>query len=101
MRVEIDLFSGRPNPAWTLDGGEAHGLRAILADLSQTSRRPPEPPGLGYRGFQVTDGAHTYRVYREWVQADSQTLADPDRTAERWLVDHVPGRLAALVSAVI
>jgi hypothetical protein len=51
--VELDVFSGRPNPRWTLPAELADTLRTELAE-----RLPAEPqtaPGLGYRGFVITN----------------------------------------------
>lgn len=58
MTVELDVFSGRPNPQWTLTEQEAGRVEEMLRDLP-----PAEPgraamePGLGYRGFLVRSGA--------------------------------------------
>jgi hypothetical protein len=49
--VELDVFSGRRNPTWTLETEESQDLLAMI------SRLPPGdeivPTGLGYRGFIV------------------------------------------------
>lgn len=58
MWVELDIFSGRPNPAWPLDAGEAQTVNALLAALPEPVPGPQsadEP--LGYRGFHITDPA--------------------------------------------
>lgn len=52
LYVELDVFSGRPNPGWPMTPAEALGLWAMLNRLLPTN--PVEaPPGLGYRGFIV------------------------------------------------
>ena len=58
VRVEADLFSGRPNPAWTLSSGEATELARRLEKV-EARRGEPAPvgaagPGLGYRGLVVS-----------------------------------------------
>ena len=54
-QVELDVFSGRPNPSWVLTATEADGLESRLAQLPRSSA--PVPAGrLGYRGFIVHDG---------------------------------------------
>ena len=58
MRVTLDLFSGRPNPTWTLSGRQARELRGRMAGsppLVQAARTGPtaEPSRLGFRGFVV------------------------------------------------
>jgi hypothetical protein len=71
MDVELDMFSGRTNPRWTLGRAEAIALADRLRNLplrSDTQRT--EPPGLGYRGFVVHNDALEFglprqlRVYR-------------------------------------
>jgi hypothetical protein len=49
VEVELDVFSGRPNPRWTLSTDRVKELEERLQGLEQTEGR--EPPGLGYRGF--------------------------------------------------
>lgn len=53
--VELDAFSGRPNPRWALTEEQARGLLDLL--LSLPAAAPPasgSPAGLGYRGFRVS-----------------------------------------------
>ena len=53
MHVEADLFSGRPNPGWTLDAREAEEFSRLFRGLPEggAGRQPFE--GLGYRGMVV------------------------------------------------
>lgn len=50
--VELDAFSGLPNPTWTLSAAEAGELAARLRDLPRADATLPAPV-LGYRGFRV------------------------------------------------
>ncbi|MEB3318913.1 MAG: hypothetical protein VKO39_12345 [Cyanobacteriota bacterium] len=50
MVVELDVFSGRPNPRWQLSQAETIDVEAALRDLPRTDASPSEP-GLGYRGL--------------------------------------------------
>ena len=52
MKIELDMFSGRPNPAWEPSAGEQAEITARLLNLPPS---PPvmEPDGLGYRGFVI------------------------------------------------
>lgn len=86
-RVEIDIFSGRPNPAWTLSAAEAAALARLLAQLPPGAA--PKAVGLGYRGFVVSDGSGgTTRVFAATVtSAVGQHHADANG-AERWLFDN-------------
>jgi len=51
FRVELDVFSGRPNPTWPLTAEESQDLLARIGQLSPGGG--PVPAGLGYRGFIV------------------------------------------------
>ncbi len=53
MRVELDIFSGRPNPAWELSSQEAAALAELLTELPRAGQ-PPAEGGLGYRGFTLS-----------------------------------------------
>ena len=96
MRVEADLFSGRPNPSFTLDGEQAATLATLLRSLPPHGERR-EPPGLGYRGFVIRDtgdalpGCTALRAFHGTVAAEcgpeTRLLADPAHTVERWLLD--------------
>lgn len=61
VEVELDVFSGRPNPRWTLMAGRAAELGQLIRDLEPADR--PKPPGLGYRGFVLTSGAAKASVF--------------------------------------
>jgi hypothetical protein len=49
--VELDVFSGRPNPKWTLSGQRVRDLEERLEGLEPV--QADEPHGLGYRGFVI------------------------------------------------
>ena len=92
--VELDIFSGMPNPAWTLTDAEAESFVKQLAALPETSAR--EPSGnLGYRGFivQCTQGADTQLIRIQNGTAHLSKGAtnvhayDKDRQLERWLLN--------------
>jgi hypothetical protein len=91
--VELDIFSGRPNPTWVLGTDDADTLVRRLAAL-------PRIPAcelstrLGYRGLivHVTRGAETrlIRVQSRCVQiAEGETThaRDEGRELERWLIE--------------
>lgn len=99
MQVEADVFSGRPNPRWTLDASAAGELARRLAGL------PAGPPaesfdGLGYRGLVVTGlpgECAEVRVHEGRVRAEcggeTRAWADAGRALERWLLATGEGRL--------
>jgi hypothetical protein len=89
--VELDLFSGRPNPTWDLDHRSAQQLQQLIESLPPTHLPPPEPPGLGYRGFRVSVGDRSYWVWGSHVVvAPGDHRQDLDRKAETFLLDHLP-----------
>lgn len=93
IEVELDIFSGMPNPTWVLTDVEADSFVKQLSALPRTPAR--ELSGnLGYRGFivQMTQEAHLRVVH---VQAGAVQIqegasityaSDKDRTFERWLL---------------
>jgi hypothetical protein len=63
MDVDVDLFSGRSNPRWTLGREEAIALADRLRDLPLRGHKT-EPPGLGYCGFVVHNDALEFGLPR-------------------------------------
>ncbi|MEV5136042.1 hypothetical protein AB0K71_01480 [Streptomyces syringium] len=96
MIVELHVLSGRPDPRWPLDPGAAAAFRALLAGLARVDAKPPPAPGLGYRGFTVTDSEAVRHVFNGWISVGDMTLADPGRTVERRLLDTLPPEFAHL-----
>jgi hypothetical protein len=107
-KVELDIFSGRPNPVWTLIESERDSLAERLASL------PPARPrtlsaNLGYRGLIVTvpgqDGVAINRVQRGTVEttvgARTTYRDDPGRAFERWLLDTGTAHIAADIREVL
>ncbi|SOD90580.1 hypothetical protein SAMN06269250_3469 [Spirosoma fluviale] len=73
MKVELDVFSGRPNPTWTLSEEESTELVALLKSLP-IAEESSEEGGLGYRGFVLSNFKETeglpspIRVYRKTIR---------------------------------
>jgi hypothetical protein len=93
VQVELDIFSGMPNPSWILTNEEANSFAAQLATLPRTSAA--ELAGnLGYRGFivQVTReiNPRLIRIQRGTVHisegASTVYAHDEERKLERWLL---------------
>ena len=94
-QVELDIFSGRPNPTWTLSDADDADLRARLAALPSASAATLHSD-LGYRGLIVRladpAGPQVVRIQRGHVQADGAeppaegNRADSGRSLERWLL---------------
>jgi len=54
IEVELDIFSGEPNPKWELSEEQIEELEARLR-VFFVSTKPQTPPPLGYRGFFITN----------------------------------------------
>jgi hypothetical protein len=96
VRVELDIFSGRPNPAWELSQEQARELRERIAKLPRVADGTfPDP--LGYRGITaVLPGAggreERIRLFAGAVRVDAPDgatlfLNDAGRQVERWLAE--------------
>ena len=94
VEVELDIFSGMPNPTWVLTDDEADSFLKQLAALPPGTAR--ELSGnLGYRGFivQTAQGADTQLIRIQngivHISKDATNVYadDKDRKLERWLLD--------------
>lgn len=103
--VEVDLYSGRPNPSWSLTPEEVVQLVQRVDALAPADA--VEPPGrLGYRGLRF----RLYAQGREIASAESfdghlrfqdpagpRPLADPEGELERWLLGTGQGKIESQV----
>lgn len=92
--VSLGIYSGRPDPSWTLTDAHAAELRRIVDGLPMATIEPASG-GLGYHGFTVTlegPGAdpRTIVAYRGQVAeagtGPRPTWLDPDGRVERFLL---------------
>lgn len=51
--VTLEVYSGRENPSWPLEGGTLAEVTSRVRDLGSAEAAPPPPNVLGYRGFRV------------------------------------------------
>jgi hypothetical protein len=92
VTVIVDVFSGQPNPHWTLAADVVVQLKLLLAQLAHAhGGHFPEPPGLGYRGilleFSSDEGvAGSLRVFGGYVLGPHEAWIDSGRALERWLL---------------
>ncbi len=82
-----DMFSGRPNPRWSLTPDEVRWLGDAIRAL-QVTAEDPSPPLLGYRGLLVEDparatGYERVRLIRGIVVAACAGVEDRRRDSER------------------
>jgi hypothetical protein len=89
VQVVLGLYSGVPDPAWTLTTEEANELAAALAGLTRVDEPAPSG-GLGYHGFTIVTPDGRLVAYAGTVlcvESDPPSvLDDPDRTIERLLL---------------
>ncbi len=120
VTVELQIFSGRRDPIWTLTAAQVETLTSMIDAVDEmTLLKPPGVAGLlGYRGFLITaDGAHA----RERAVAPEASLfvhggvvdqrrhalnlVDTDNRIERWLLgsggDSIDRELRAHVERLI
>ncbi|MCC6556398.1 MAG: hypothetical protein IT372_25845 [Polyangiaceae bacterium] len=104
MRVELDIYSGRPNPSWAFDPAQRSELSRRLGELSPAGAAAPAGEALGYRGLVVTgaagEGIDPFTRIVVWngvVSCEgaggSRVLVDPGRALERWLLETGRGHL--------
>lgn len=100
MVVELDVFSGRPNPRWDLDEKSAATVTRLKSSLRRTIRAPPDPPALGYRGFKCEGPGGSILVYKGYVHTQTGILADPLLGIERFLLGTLPKEFASLARVI-
>lgn len=90
--VEIDIFSGMPNPVWTLSDTQAAVFLAKLSELQEIEAKP-RSSNLGYRGLiiRIQQGANQeMHIQNGFVEVSgimaSTFFLDPNRSLERWLL---------------
>jgi hypothetical protein len=94
MTVELDVFSGRPNPQWALSVAEAARVWQLLEGLPETEPDKPEP-ALGFRGFIVRDNGRRISVRGGLVYIEDLLAAnalDDVRGLEEYLRELAVGR---------
>lgn len=105
VTVELDIFSGRPNPSWTLAPPERDRLLRELRLRTREVAAPRSLPGLGYRGFvlRIAAGGTTevITVGEGTIERNGALHPDRDRAVERYLLRTMPADLRAQFSAVL
>jgi hypothetical protein len=104
MVVELDIFSGQPNPRWELSREQARILQEKLLLLPARSGPAHMFDGLGYRGVIVHD-VDEQRSYMKvgfgWVVRSESVYEDQGRMLERWLLSTGKGRIDDRLLAAI
>jgi hypothetical protein len=118
-QVTLDIYSGMPNPEWTLTAGQTQELRALLDVLPETPCQHMNL-NLGLRGFVVELGQrpelsneYRLRVYAGLVrwgdpwnpEAVATCRTDTDNRVARFLLAsgqaHMPEGVYALVASEV
>jgi hypothetical protein len=95
------MFSGRPDPIWTISYQTAGKLLRLWDRL--TPHRGPKltPPGLGYRGcfLQERHLDRRWEAYEGVVSLGAEIRSDPHRSFESALLNTAPlnSRISASV----
>jgi hypothetical protein len=91
--VELDVFSGQPNPTWNLSVSQCNEIEEHIGKLPEASGEALQsPPALGYRGliihYENQQGVReSIRFYRGIVQSGRLQFRDADRKIEKWLLN--------------
>jgi hypothetical protein len=103
LQVELDAFSGRPNPRWELTSTDTADFVKRLRGLPPAQLQAEAFEGLGYRGFIIradrepVNGYEEIRLYRGIVITKrgnhEDAFNDADRALERWLLDSARGHV--------
>jgi hypothetical protein len=94
VTVTLHIYSGRPNPRWTLSSEQEATLGAALArGAAVTEGAVQQPRTLGYRGFTLqtaSKGGLPSRAFlhgRRLNPGDGGAVRLPDHGTERWLLE--------------
>ena len=104
LQVELDAFSGQPNPRWDLAPADGEAFLTALRALRPERAGARAPDGLGYRGIVVRTNGEEIRLYRGMVFARRggrvDVFADPERALERGLIRSAPAPLSQMVLSI-
>jgi hypothetical protein len=101
-QIQLNIFSGRPDPNWTITDTETEELISLIQNLP-TTKTSQFPENLGYRGLTVKlnengDFIKVYQGIGEYQhQGKSQFFQDNNRQLEKKLLgtgkSHLPESL--------
>jgi hypothetical protein len=87
MRVELDVFSGRPNPTWDLSSAEVTEFTKFLINLTPNSQ-PLTEVGLGYRGFIISNTTNIAGSIPKEVRVYNGVIRINDGSATKDYIDN-------------
>jgi hypothetical protein len=92
ISIELDVFSGRPNPSWKLNPSESGELIKDLSPLPEADKNKTDFfDGLGYRGFIIsvfdelkpTSQRVIYRVYKGFILSNDKVFSDKNSVEKK------------------
>ena len=105
VTIELDVFSGRPNPSWEPGPPEQAKLLQLLRSNDVVAGRPEAPPGLGYRGFIVKIGSNAeedvLRVGGGAIERQGKYYRDEGRAVEKYLIQIMPDGLRSQFRTIL
>ena len=89
--VSVEVFSGRPNPSWSIEASVGRRLEREWTSLPRWTGRQSTPPPLGYRGSRLAapDG-RVWLAFDGVVRFDDEVRKDTGRSFERTIIDSAP-----------
>ena len=86
LDVTVQLYSGRPNPGWSVFGREAVRLAYALRHVLPIRKALEMQPKLGYQGLDVSifdcKGVEEYEVFGGNVMNKGRRFSDQERSIE-------------------
>jgi hypothetical protein len=107
ITVEVDVYSGRPNPSWQLNAVQARLVLRMLSGVSRPGRsgRSCELPSLGYRGLNLTivegERTSTWRVFNRCVDHDGRAFSDAGARVQAFILRTMPPNLKSDLAGVL
>jgi hypothetical protein len=98
VNVELSIFSGNPDPVLSIDqDAETNLVQLLTTAIGQQLTSFVEPPGLGYRGFVISNASGqaglppVCNVYAKTISVPTETGETQDWSdtggAEQFLID--------------
>lgn len=79
--VTVDIFSGRPNPTFSISADELNALEITVDRLAVSDNRAPNPTDLGFRGFRIESFSYKGQLMTMWATGDFVVLEIDDKSS--------------------
>jgi hypothetical protein len=105
VTIELDIFSGRPNPSWVLEDEDRKKLLKLLSADRSAKDGANDSSELGYRGFfvRITSelGKQEIHVGNGSIEIGRRFYHDAERMLERFIIASMPKDLKAQFQDVL